>query len=82
MTGRYPRPGWAHRRPMILRDAATVAAAAAVIVLTAAHLYQAVALVLIAALLVAIAALYLSRPTRDHVDAWRRNHANRWGDRW
>lgn len=82
MTGRYPRPGWNHRRTLILRDALVAIACGVVVVLTGLGFYQAVVGLLVALLIVSIAVVYASRPSPAQVDAWRRHHGNRWGDRW
>lgn len=82
MTGRYPRPGWSHRSEAVARDVFAIAGCIAVLALTALHLYEAVVALLVGLLILGAAVLFATRPSPAHVDAWRRNHRNRVGDRW
>jgi len=83
----FPRVGWSHR-PMAIRratrrrDAAAILLSLLVIGLMATRQYDAVAGLVVGILVFAIVVILATRPTPDHLDAWRRNHRNRIGDRW
>jgi len=82
MTGRYPRPGWPHRRRQMTLDAIAIVGSIIVLVATGLHLYELVVALLVGLLVLGIVVWYGTRPTPAQVDAWRRHHGNRWGDRW
>jgi len=83
----FPRVGWSHR-PMAIRrvtrrrDAAAIVLSLLAIGLMATRQYDAVAGLVVGVLVVVIVGILATRPTPDHVDAWRRNHRSRAGDRW